>query len=156
MQRRPFLLAAALTPLSLPVRAHHGWSSFDQGRPVYLSGTAAEVRWRNPHAELVLEVAPGLSVPGGLAQRPLPAQSSPVDGPGLLSRAVVPTRRDARWTVELAPLTRMQAWQVPELKVGDALSLVGFTFAQEQGEPIVRVEYLFLGERTFGLRSSPA
>ena len=114
------------------------------------------MRWRNPHAELVLEVAPGLQVPGGLAQRPVPAQSSPVDGPALLSRAIVPTRRDARWTVELAPLTRMQAWQVPELKAGDALSLVGFTFAQEQGEPIVRVEYLFLGERTYGLRSSPA
>ena len=35
--------------------AHHGWSSFDQERPIYLEGRAADVKWRNPHAELVLE-----------------------------------------------------------------------------------------------------
>jgi hypothetical protein len=58
--------------------------------------------------------------------------------------------------VELAPLTRMDAWKVPELKVGDAVSVVGFTYRDESGEPVVRAEYLFVGDRAYGLRSSPA
>ena len=28
----------------------------------------------------------------------------------------------------------MQAWQVPEIKAGDSLALLGFTFAGEKGE----------------------
>ena len=55
MQRRALL--AALPALgSLPALAHHGWSSFDQDRPIYLSGKAVKVAWRNPHAELQLEL----------------------------------------------------------------------------------------------------
>ena len=40
----------------------------------------------------------------------LPAQTAPVDGPGLLKAARLPTRRDRRWEIELAPLSPMQAW----------------------------------------------
>jgi hypothetical protein len=50
----------------------------------------------------------------------------------------------------------MGAWQVPEIKAGDALAVLGFTFAAEKGDPILRVEYLFVGGKTYGLRSSPA
>ena len=52
MQRRTVLLAAAAAPLA--AAAHHGWSSFDQDRPVYLEGRIKSVRWANPHAELLL------------------------------------------------------------------------------------------------------
>lgn len=34
--------------------------------------------------------------------------------------------------------------------------MVGFTFAGEQGEPVLRAEYLFVGDKVYGLRSSPA
>ena len=53
MQRRHSCIAARAA-LLLPRRAcaHHGWSSFDQDRAVYLEGRAAKVAWRNPHAEL--------------------------------------------------------------------------------------------------------
>lgn len=152
--RREFVaLAAVATPLA---HAHHGWSSFDQDRPVYLRGTVVESRWRNPHAELVIEPPAGLALPADLKQRTVPAQSAGVDGPALLARAVLPTRKDRRWEVELAPLTRMRAWQVQEIKAGDTVELVGFTFKGEQGDPIVRVEYLFVGDKVYGLRSSPA
>lgn len=155
MQRRT-LIAAPLA-LALPAWAHHGWSSFDQGRPLYLEGKAVKVAWRNPHAELVLELpADGLRLPADLATRSLPAQSAPVDGPALLKAAQLPTRRDRRWEIELAPLSRMQAWGVPEIKVGDAVAMLGFAFSGEKGDAVLRVEYLFLGGKTYGLRSSPA
>ncbi|CAA9427770.1 MAG: hypothetical protein AVDCRST_MAG51-2432 [uncultured Ramlibacter sp.] len=154
MQRRTLLLAAAGTPGL--VLAHHGWSSFDQDRPIYLEGRVAGVRWQNPHAELDLEVQPALKVPADLANRPLPAQSAPVDGKALLAKAVVPNRKDKVWEIELAPLTRMEAWKVAEIKPGATISVVGFTLQQEQGEPVVRAEYLFVGGKAYGLRSSPA
>lgn len=156
MQRRPMLAGSALFCLLRPAFAHHGWSSFDQARPLYLEGKAASVAWRNPHAELVLEVAPDLKLPADLATRVLPAQSAPVDGAALLKAAQLPTRKDRRWTIELAPLSRMNAWQVVEIRPGDAIGLLGFSFAGEKGDAILRVEYLFAGGRTYGLRSSPA
>src|SRR5688572_11498538 len=90
MKRRTLVAGLVLVPIA--ARAHHGWSSFDQGRPIWLEGTARKVAWRNPHAELELELNADLKVPADLAQRPVPAQSSPVEGAKLLSTATVPTR----------------------------------------------------------------
>jgi hypothetical protein len=160
MSRRRFVLvtaAASATPLALPTAwAHHGWSSFDADRPIYLEGKVVSSKWQNPHAELMLEVSPGLALPADLKQRPLPAQSAGVDGPALLAKTVLPRRKDRRWELELAPLTRMSAWNVAEIKAGDTVSAVGFTFKDEAGEAVMRVEYLFVGGKSYGLRSSPA
>ena len=145
----------ALLPLYNPARAHHGWSSFDLNRPLFLQGRAVEVKWRNPHAELVLERS-AAGLPADLAARRLPAQIAQVDGPGLLAKARLPQRADARWMVELAPLTRMGQWKVPEITAGTELAVLGFTFADEKGEAVLRAEYLFLGAAVYGLRSGPA
>jgi hypothetical protein len=152
MQRRLFLLAS----VSSPVLAHHGWSSFDTDRPLYLEGRAAKVAWRNPHAEIELELVAALKLPADLAKRPLPAQSAGIDGTAILAKTSVPTRADKRWELELAPLSRLQTWQVAEIKPGAPLSVVGYTFAGENGEAILRVEYLFVDGKAYGLRSSPA
>ena len=154
LQRRHLLVAAAALPLG--ARAHHGWSSFDPDRPLYLEGTARSVRWQNPHAELQLEIPPDLKLPASLAQRAVPAQTAPVDGKALLAKTVLPTRRDRLWEVELAPLTRMNAWQVPEIQPGTALSVVGFTLRGEKGDAVLRAEYLFVDGKAYALRSSPA
>jgi hypothetical protein len=156
LQRRTIVLAAPLLGATALTHAHHGWSSFDQARPLYLEGRAVNVVWRNPHAELDLDVTPDLKLPGSLAQRTVPAQAAAVDGAGLLKAAQLPTRRDRRWHIELAPLSRMEAWKVPEIRNGDAVALLGFTFAGEKGDPVLRVEYLFLDSKAYGLRSSPA
>ena len=155
MHRRTLLGTSTLIFVP-PVFAHHGWSSFDQGRPIYVEGKVIKVEWRNPHAELDIELPPGLKLPPDLARRVLPAQWAPVDGPGLLARAVLPTRRDKVWEIELAPLTRLEAWKVPEVKVGETVSVLGFTLIEEKGEPVVRAEFLFAGGKTYGMRSSPA
>ena len=155
MHRR-IVLALPLT-LALPAGAHHGWSSFDQERPLYLEGIAAKVSWANPHAELELELpAAGLKLPADLARRSLPAQTAPVDGAALLKAAQLPTRKDRRWEIELAPISRLQSWRVPEIKVGDSVAMLGFAFKGEQGAAVLRVEYLFVAGKTYGLRSSPA
>ena len=155
MQRRPFLVASGAL-LALPTWAHHGWSSFDQNRPIYLEGKARKVVWRNPHVEFELELPADLKLPPDLARRPVPAQSAPVDGPKLLAAAQLPKRKDKVWEIELAPLTRMEAWQVAEIKPGTELSVLGFTFNDEKGEPVLRAEYLWVGGKAYGLRSSPA
>jgi hypothetical protein len=154
MQRRSLVVTALALPLA--ARAPHGGSSFDQSRPIWLEGKAIKVAWRNPHAELTLELPAELKLPADLAGRKLPAQAAAVDGPALLKAAQLPTRKDRRWEIELAPLTRMEAWKVPEIKVGDTLGVLGFTFIGEKGDAILRAEYLFLGGQVYGLRSSPA
>lgn len=154
MQRRP-LLIAALGSVS-PAFAHHGWSSFDTARPLYLEGRAATVRWRNPHVEVDLDVRPDLKLPADLAKLPVPAQSAAVDGPALLAKTVLPTRKDKRWTLEFAPLTRMDAWRVKPLQPGATLAVVGYAMAGEQGDAVLRVEYLFVDQQVYGLRSMPA
>lgn len=157
LSRRRLALLAAVPALGAlrPVLAHHGWSSFDQNRPIYLEGRVSKVRWQNPHAELELEVPAGLKLPSDLVQRTLPAQSSPVDGKALLAKAVLPTRRDRVWEIELAPLTRMEAWKVAPVQTGALLSVVGFTLTDEKGEAVLRAEYLFINGQTYGMRSSP-
>jgi hypothetical protein len=154
MNRRCFVTCAALSPWA--ANAHHGWSSFDQSRPIYLEGRVAKVSWRNPHAEIELDLPGDLKLPADLASRVLPAQASPVDGASLLRAAQLPTRKDKRWQVELAPITRMEAWKVPEIKAGDAVAVLGFTFTGEKGDAVLRAEFLFAGGKTYGLRSSPA
>lgn len=159
MKRRDVLqasfaaLAAGLTPFA---RAHHGWSGFDQDRPIYLEGRVAKVMWQNPHAELEIDVPATLKLPADLAQRALPAQTAPVDGKALLAKAVLPNRKDGRWEIELAPLTRLQAWHVAEIKLGAQVSVLGFTFVGEKGDAVLRAEYLFVDGKAYGLRSSPA
>jgi len=159
MQRRDVLRAALLCPAAgwgAAASAHHGWSSFDQDRPLYLEGRVSKAVWQNPHVELELELPAVLRLPPQLAQRALPAQSAPVDGKALLAKTVLPTRTDKRWEIELAPLTRLQAWNVAEIKPGTTVSVVGFSFAGEKGEAILRAEYLFVDGKAYGLRSGPA
>lgn len=156
--KRRHLLTAAATVVVLPgaARAHHGWTSFDQNRPIYLEGRAKSVAWRNPHVELELEPASPLKLPPDLKSRSVPAQSAPVDSAKLLAAAQLPARKDAVWRIELAPLSRMEAWKVAEVKAGASVAVVGFTFAEEKGDAVLRAEFLFVDGKAYGLRSSPA
>lgn len=150
------LFAAGAPTVPMLASAHHGWSSFDQDRPLYLEGRVVTSKWQNPHAELEIDVTPALKLPPDLKQRTLPAQSASIDGAALLAKATLPKRSDRRWELELAPLTRMEAWKVSEIKPGAQVSAVGFTTKDEKGDAVMRVEYLFVDGKVYGLRSSPA
>ena len=156
MINRRAVIVHGLTLATAPAWAHHGWSSFDQARPLYLEGKAAKVAWRNPHAELELELVADMKLPADLTSRAMPAQSAAVDAQAVLKAASLPTRRDRRWQVELAPLTRLSAWGVEEIKPGTELAVIGFASTGEKGEPVLRAEYLFVGAKTYALRSGPA
>ena len=156
MERRTFILGIPFVLASRPLWAHHGWSSFDETRPIYLAGKAARVRWQNPHAELILELANPLVLPANLKTLTVPKQSASVDAASVLAKTVLPIHRDTQWEIELSPLTRLQAWNTPEIKAGELLEMVGYTFAGEKGDPILRVEFLIRGNTVTPLRSSPA
>ena len=154
MKRRDILWLALGAPAL--AQAHHGWSSFDQDRPLFLEGRVVRSKWSNPHAELVIRIADNFQLPANLAQRPVPAQSSPVDGKALLAKAQLPTRKDKEWDVELAPLTRIESWKIAEIKPGQTVGVLGYTFKDEKGAAILRAEYIFVDGKAYGLRSSPA
>lgn len=157
MHRRSFVTAlgaSCLVPAA--ARAHHGWAGFDQDRPIYLEGTAEKVAWANPHAEVMLRVPATLALPTDLKTRALPKQSAGPDGAKVLGATALPRRKDAVWEIELAPLSRMQAWQVKEIRAGQPLAVVGYTFADEKGAAVLRAEYLFVDGKAYALRSSPA
>ena len=88
MQRRLLIVGGASALLAPRAFAHHGWSSFDQDRPIWLEGKAVKVAWGNPHVEIDLQIAADLKLPTDLARRALPAQSANVDGPRLLAPAL--------------------------------------------------------------------
>lgn len=158
MKRRTFLMTLPASGLALAMAknslAHHGWSSFDESKPIYLEGKVKSTKWQNPHAEIMITLAADLKLPADLSKRVAPAQTSPVDGAKVLSSAVLPKKR-GDWELELSPMTRIEAWKVSEPKVGDTIAAVGFTFKDEKGASIARIEYLIVGEKLYGLRSMP-
>jgi hypothetical protein len=135
--------------------AHHGGSSFDESKPLYLGGKVKAVKWQNPHAEIVITVAAAAMLPGNLLSLATPAQWSNVDGAKVLAAARLPNRR-GDWTIELPPMTRIQAWKVPQPKVGDTAAAVAYSFPDETGDMFARVECLIIGQQLYGLRSNPA
>lgn len=153
MDRRHFALTIGVL-LAAPVLAHHGWSSFDQDKPLYLSGTLTQVRWQNPHAEVMLRVD-ATKLPDGIASRTVPAQQQSIDGAGILKKTQVPANAAGTWEVEFAPLSRMQAWGLTQpLKVGDRIEVIGYGLADEN-KRLLRAEYLFINGKAFAFRSSP-
>ena len=50
---KPLRLAAVLLALaSLPAIAHHGWSTYDQTKPLTVTGKVVESHYENPHATI--------------------------------------------------------------------------------------------------------
>jgi hypothetical protein len=50
----------------------------------------------------------------------------------------------------------MEAWKTKEPKVGDKISVVGYTFQDEKGSPTLRVEFWIAEGKAVPLRSAPA
>jgi Family of unknown function (DUF6152) len=155
VKRRNFVYLVSGALLAAPVLAHHGWSSFDQDKPLYLSGTLTQVRWQNPHIEVMLR-ADAVKLPEGIATWQVPAQQQSVDGAGILKKVQVPANAAGVWEIEFAPLSRMQAWGLSQpLKVGDRIEVIGYGLADDRNKRLLRAEYLFVNGKAYAFRSSP-
>lgn len=55
----------------------------------------------------------------------------------------------------MAPLSRLQASKVAEIKPGTSIAVLGFTLTAEKGEAVRRAEYLFVAGNTDALLLSP-
>jgi hypothetical protein len=158
MNRRQFVLTLPALSLAPAALAHHGWSSFDESKPLYLEGKVKSVKWQNPHAELVIDVAAATTLPADLAKRVAPKQTQNVDGAKVFASAALPKTR-GEWTLELAPLTRIGLWKIEPPKVGNTVAGIGYTLKDEalfEGKRWARMEYYMVGGQIYGLRSSPA
>ena len=156
-RRRLLRLACAPALLLFGTRrasAHHGWSSFDSDKPIYVEGTVKSVRWQNPHAEIIIDVKPGLKLPPDLAARKVPAQTQLVDGAAVLAKAKPPSNPATSWTLELAPLFRVEAWKLAQPAAGTTIAAIGYAAPGEK-TAMMRVEYLLLDGKIYGLRSMP-
>ncbi len=151
MKRR--ILIAALALACTAVAAHHGWSSFDQDKPIYLAGIIKQVRWQNPHAELIV-MADDIAPPADLASRPVPAQQQSVNGAAILKKA---QRAPAtgEWELEFAPMSRMSAWGLEQPpKSGERVEVIGYALS-EAGKRTLRIEYLYYNGKAYAFRSGP-
>ena len=157
MQRRFFLLVAALADPLTPAYAHHGWSGFDQDRPLYpprarRARSRGATRTRSSTSSFLPISRCRPTCRGVRCRRSRRASTA---------RGCSPTRacrraRTALWTSGSAPLTRMEQWKVSEIRNGEPIEVLGYTTTGEKGDPVLRAEYLFAGGHADGLRSSPA
>jgi len=72
------LIFAALFAMSSAVRAHHGWSEYDSGKPLTLTGTIEESGYEHPHGHVRLAAKERtwlviLAPPTRMTHRGLPA-----------------------------------------------------------------------------------
>lgn len=50
-----FVLAVPVMAFAAPALAHHGWGSYDSTKTVKFQAVILEVKYENPHVEIVLE-----------------------------------------------------------------------------------------------------
>jgi hypothetical protein len=76
MTKHPWMTLVAA--FALPVAAHHGWSEYDSGKSLTLTGQVVESGYEHPHGRIRLQ-APGktwlviLAPPSRMENRGLPA-----------------------------------------------------------------------------------
>jgi hypothetical protein len=154
MQRRPFLIALLAAPATAPRPSR--LERIRPGSAALPAGTARKVAWRNPHAEFDLELAADLALPADLARAQRAGAVGERRRPATARRRAPADAQGPRLAHRAAPLTRLEAWKIAEIKNGDRVEVLGYTTFGEKGDPVLRAEYLFVDGRAYGLRSSPA
>ena len=56
VSRLALYLTAATALASLPAIAHHGWSTYDETKPLTVTGKIVETHYENPHATIRVDV----------------------------------------------------------------------------------------------------
>ncbi|MCO4861973.1 DUF6152 family protein [Cupriavidus sp. WGlv3] len=111
--------------LGWPALAHHGWGYYDTATPLYFSGRVVTVTWRNPHPQVTIEVE-AVTLPRNWNTLPIPPELAELDFAKTLA-AVRASAPPGRWTLDLAPINRLERWGMPrEPRPGDRLEAIGF------------------------------
>ena len=152
---RRSLVFASVLGWSLPAVAHHGWGAVAEDTPLYLSGEIIEVSWRNPHVELVLLPDQPIVLPPDFAQRSLPQQQARMDSGQLLTTTRAPEREEEFWFLMLGSIRRLQEWGLHTLESGRRAEVIAYPFAADATEPFAQVEWLFMGQQAYAMRSPP-
>lgn len=107
---RAFLLAAATALcLAAPASAHHGWGSYDSTKTVTIQATIIDVKYENPHVEVVLEhqgkkwtmtLAPVFRMENRGVAKPLLVKGKTVKVEGYVSKVSAGEMRIERITVD--------------------------------------------------------
>lgn len=84
--RRPLVLFAALLAVPSAALAHHGWSSYDESKPITLSGSLQTVTWGNPHGTATMRWQ-------GKPWDVVLAPTARMDARGLTEAAIAPGQR---------------------------------------------------------------
>lgn len=136
--------------------AQSGWTGVDQAAPVYIEGIVRTTSWDAPRAELVVDVPADVTLPKGLESRTIPAQQSKIDSQALLSKTGLPPAARGAWTVELASVSRLEAWGLKApIPVGQPIALVGYALPPPAKPRALRAEYIFIDGKVVPLRSNP-
>lgn len=56
VSRPALVMAVAAALASLPAIAHHGWSTYDETKPLTVTGKIVETHYENPHATIRVDV----------------------------------------------------------------------------------------------------
>jgi len=116
------------------VAAHHGWSTFETRYAYYASGTLTEVRWGNPHTEVILRVEETV-LPSGWSDRELPPGASDRNGELTMASARPYLGEYEELHLVLAGPEWMEQWGLDrELEVGESIEVVGFLNTDETDE----------------------
>ncbi|MBB2919452.1 DUF6152 family protein [Cupriavidus alkaliphilus] len=118
-------LSGVAMTLGWPALAHHGWGYYDTATPLYFSGRVVTVTWRNPHPQVTIEVEAN-TLPRNWNALPIPPELAELGFCRTLA-AVRASAPPGRWTLDLAPINRLERWGMPrEPRPGDRLEAIGF------------------------------
>ncbi len=65
MKTKLLILIGAALMLAAPAFAHHSFAMFDYSKEITITGEVKELRWRNPHIHILVNVSDGK---GGMAE----------------------------------------------------------------------------------------
>jgi hypothetical protein len=126
------ILAAPLLALLAPrmAAAHHGWGTFDTRYAYFVTGTATNVRWGNPHSEVTLRVQRA-NLPANWLQRELPPGGNEQNYRLTMASARPYVGEHQELDLVLAGPGWMERWGLDRrLQVGEAIEAVGYLDAE--------------------------
>lgn len=129
---------------------------YDTERPLYLEGPIVFLLWADPQPYFEMLHRTGTVLPSDLARRRIPPHKDAANTASLLRRAALPLSQDRRWQVNLPGMGRLSAWNIPQPRIDQVITVIGFPGPLSSGTRTLRPEIIFVGDRVYPVRADPA